>query len=80
MCFLGYSASRASKSLNEDVPSKAHELILATAWCDQASVRIQKNLKSLLDRKDLQLDNSMDSIAKDVLEHGSTVPDHPLKV
>lgn len=72
--------NRASKSLSEDAPSKSHERTLATVWCEQASARVQLNLRSLSSAKDLQLDGSMGTIAEQVMENGGTVPQHPLKV
>jgi len=71
---------RASRSLNEDGPSKSHEQALASVWCDHASARIQQNLKALTSSKELQLDSSMANIADQVMENGGTVPEHPLKV
>ena len=72
--------SRASKSLSEDAPTKAHERMLATVWCDQTFERIQQNLKSLTSSRDVQLDINMAKIANEVIEQGGTVPEHPLHV
>ena len=71
---------RASKALNEGAPSKDHERTLATVWCDQASVRVQRNLKAISSSRDLKLDSSTREIADQVMENGGTVPQHPLRV
>lgn len=71
---------RATKSLNDGVPSAAHECLLATVWCDQASERVQRNLKSMTSSGDLKTDSSMATIAKEVISNEGAVPTHPLRI
>ena len=71
---------RASKSLNEGVPSSAHERLLATVWCDQASERVKRNLKSMTASEDLKTDDAMATVAKEVIANEGAVPTHPLRI
>ncbi len=71
---------RASKSLTDGVSSSSHEKQLTEVWCDQASERVERTLKSITSSNSLKTDKSMSAIAKEVINNGSTVPVHPLRV
>ncbi|XP_064394245.1 very long-chain specific acyl-CoA dehydrogenase, mitochondrial-like [Halichondria panicea] len=72
--------SRASKSLSDDVSSSSHEKQLTVVWCDQASERVERLLKSITSTSSLKTDASMSAIAKEVISNRATVPVHPLRV
>ena len=72
------TTTRASKALNEGVSSSSHEKLLATVWCQQASERVHQNLNSLTAANNLKLDESVSSIAKEIIGHGGAVATHPL--
>ncbi len=71
---------RASKSLSDDVSSSSHEKQLTVVWCDQASERVERLLKSITSTSSLKTDASMSAIAKEVISNRATVPVHPLRV
>ena len=70
--------TRASKSLSEDVPTSGHERLLTATFCQQAFDRTNQTLQSLTSSKEVKLDGAMADIAKQLVEHGDTVPVHPL--
>ena len=74
------SMYRASKSLHDGVPSSAHECLLTTVWCDQASERVQRNLRSMTASGDLKTDSAMSTVAKEVIANEGAVPTHPLRI
>lgn len=71
---------RASKSLNDGVPSSVHEQLLTTVWCNQASERVQRNLRSMTASDDLKMDDTMATVAKEVIANEGAVPTHPLRI
>ena len=71
---------RASKSLHDGVPSSSHELLLTTVWCDQASERVKRNLRSMTASEDLKTDDTMATVAKEVIANSGAVPTHPLRI
>jgi len=75
-----HTISRASKALKEGAASSSHERLLTTVWCQQAFERVEHNLNSLTNTKDLKLDSSISDLAKEIIGHGGTVPVHPLGV
>lgn len=72
--------TRASRTLQQGGATAGHEKLLTKVWCEQASERVQRNLSALTASRDLKLDESLSSIAKEVIGHGGTVPEHPLGV
>lgn len=71
---------RASKSLHDGVPTSSHELLLTTVWCDQASERVKRNLRSMTASEDLKTDDAMATVAKEVIANAGAVPTHPLRI
>ncbi len=53
---------------------------MTEVWCDQASERVERTLKSITSSNSLKIDESMSAIAKEVMNNGATVPVHPLRV
>ena len=74
------ASCRASKSLHDGVPSSSHELLLSTVWCDQASERVKRNLRSMTASEDLKTDDAMATVAKEVIANSGAVPTHPLRI
>lgn len=70
--------SRASRSINENVPSKEHETNLTTLFCNEASARVTENLRLALDEKYVENTKIMTKLANDMAHAGHTVPQHPL--
>lgn len=70
--------SRAARSINTNSPSGDHEAALANLFCYEASKRLEANLKDALDGKFVESTKLMTKIAKDLSQHGHTVPTHPL--
>lgn len=70
--------SRASQSINKNLPSKDHEANLATLFCNEASLRVTENLRLALDSGYAENSKLMTKIAQDMAQHGKTVPQHPL--
>jgi hypothetical protein len=72
--------SRTSKSLNDNCPTAKHELALTNTMCQQASRRIKHNISSLTSGPDIQIDQSIVNIAKEITQNGGVVSIHPLRV
>lgn len=72
--------SRASRSLNEKLPSATHEKILAQNWCYEASDRALQNLKTVGVGKYLDHFSKMSTVAKNVCETGGVVQQNPLNI
>ncbi|CAF0951253.1 unnamed protein product [Brachionus calyciflorus] len=70
--------SRAARSINSNSPSGEHEAALANLFCYEASKRINHNLRDALDSKFVESTKLMAKVAKDLGQHGHTVPAHPL--
>lgn len=49
-------------------------------WCDQASERVKRNLRSMTASEDLKTDDAMATVAKEVIANSGAVPTHPLKI
>lgn len=70
--------SRAARSINANSTTGEHEAALANLFCYEASKRLNQNLKDALDPKFVESTKLMVKIAKDLGQHGHTVPSHPL--
>lgn len=77
---INAQSCRASKSLHDGVPSSSHERLLTTVWCDQASERVKRNLRSVTASDDLKTDDAMTTVAKEVIANSGAVPTHPLRI
>merc|ERR1719462_246631 len=72
--------SRATRTLEQELPSAEHELLLANLWCDQAYERVMNNLSKLDGTNNLSNYTMAAEIAKNVVERQGAVQDHPLGV
>lgn len=68
--------SRASRSLNNDVPTATIEKIMCQTFCDEAAVRITNSLKTAT--TDSKTFANLSQISQAVIVNGGTVPQHPL--
>ncbi|XP_046429148.1 very long-chain specific acyl-CoA dehydrogenase, mitochondrial [Neodiprion virginianus] len=72
--------SRATMSLNKNLPSAAHELLMAQAWCAEASGRVAYNLKVASAGKHLDIFSKFGKISRNVCESGGIVQSNPLNL
>ncbi|XP_008552138.1 very long-chain specific acyl-CoA dehydrogenase, mitochondrial [Microplitis demolitor] len=70
--------SRASKSLNDKIPSAEHESIMAKVWCTEAASRTAYNLKVVKSDKYLDTFNKLKHISRNVCESGECAQNTPL--
>lgn len=67
--------SRASTSANKNLPNMEHELLMAETWCNEATNRVNNNLK--FDKK-LDIFNNLSKISKNMCDVGGCVQLNPL--
>merc|ERR1712142_1015829 len=72
--------SRATRTLEQGLPSAEHELLLANLWCDLAYERVMNNLSKLDGSNNLTNYAQAAEIAKNVVERQGCVQEHPLGV
>ncbi|XP_057331096.1 very long-chain specific acyl-CoA dehydrogenase, mitochondrial [Microplitis mediator] len=70
--------SRASKSLNDKIPSAEHESIMTKVWCTEAASRTAYNLKVVKSDKYLDTFNQLKHISRNVCESGECAQNTPL--
>ena len=70
--------SRASRSINNKYASHEHETLLTNLFCNEASRRVTQNLRDALDAQFIENSKIMSKVAKELAQHGHTVPQHPL--
>jgi len=70
--------ARATKSLNEGLPSANHEKLMTEIWCLEASERIAHNLKSIATGKNLVSFTKQSTVAKNLCSEGAVVQNNPL--
>lgn len=70
--------SRASRSINNKYSSHEHETLLTNLFCNEASRRVTQNLRDALDSQFIENTKIMSKVAKELAQHGHTVPQHPL--
>ncbi|XP_072033459.1 very long-chain specific acyl-CoA dehydrogenase, mitochondrial-like [Amphiura filiformis] len=70
--------SRASRSLNDNVPSAEHERHMCTFFCNEASVNVSRNLAALKSNLDNSNYAKMQAISNNVVAKGEHVQEHPL--
>jgi len=70
--------SRCTRSLNNKVSTAQHEKLMTELWCNEASARIEKNLKALSSSVELGNFSKMATISKTVCQNGSLVQENPL--
>ena len=69
---------RASRSLNDNVPSAEHEKNMCTFFCNEASVNVSRNLAALKSNLDNSNYGKMQRISEQVVAAGGPVQEHPL--
>jgi acyl-CoA dehydrogenase family protein 9 len=72
--------SRVSSALKQQVPSAAHEVLLAKHWIHSAKHRIQTNVANIKAGEEKNADKSTYLIAKQVTEAGQYLAQHPIRV
>nr|CAD7438956.1 unnamed protein product [Timema bartmani] len=70
--------SRATRSLQLDLPSAPHELLMTQTWCQEASNRVSQNLNAIGSNSSLNYFNNLSLIAKNVCDAGGLVQINPL--
>lgn len=70
--------SRATRTLNNKLPSSEHESDLCNLFCIEASKRIAQNLREATDAQTLENSRIIAKISRDLTQHGQTVPQHPI--
>ncbi|XP_011166483.1 very long-chain specific acyl-CoA dehydrogenase, mitochondrial [Solenopsis invicta] len=70
--------SRATMSLNKNLPTAEHELLMAQTWCAEASNRAASNLQQVNCNKQLNIFNNFSKISKNVCDAGGCVQVNPL--
>ncbi|EZA58348.1 Very long-chain specific acyl-CoA dehydrogenase, mitochondrial [Ooceraea biroi] len=70
--------SRATMSLNKNLPSAEHELLMAQTWCAEASDRVAYNLQQTSSGKQLDVFSKLSKISKNVCDVGGCVQLNPL--
>ncbi|XP_026274672.1 very long-chain specific acyl-CoA dehydrogenase, mitochondrial [Frankliniella occidentalis] len=70
--------SRCTQSLNNKSPSAQHEKLMTELWCNEASARIEKNLKALSSSTELGNFSKMANISKNVCQNSGLVQSNPL--
>ncbi|XP_012252201.1 very long-chain specific acyl-CoA dehydrogenase, mitochondrial [Athalia rosae] len=72
--------SRATMSLNKNLPTAAHELAMTQAWCFEASARVADNLRIANSTKHLDLFSKFGQISRNICESGGIVQTNPLNL
>ncbi|XP_077268424.1 very long-chain specific acyl-CoA dehydrogenase, mitochondrial-like isoform X1 [Temnothorax americanus] len=70
--------SRTTVSLNKNLPSAEHELLMTQTWCAEASNRAAYNLQQVSSSKQLDIFSKLSKISKNVCEVGGCVQSNPL--
>ncbi|CAH1405239.1 unnamed protein product [Nezara viridula] len=77
---MSVALSRASRSLQKNLPSAEHEALMAKVWCSEGSMRVSTNLGALKHPDHISNFVNMSQIAKNVCENGGFVQPNPLNV
>ncbi|KAL0116630.1 hypothetical protein PUN28_009934 [Cardiocondyla obscurior] len=70
--------SRTTMSLNKNLPSAEHELLITRTWCAEASSRAAHNLQQVNSTKHLDIFSNLSKISKNVCDVGGCVQSNPL--
>ncbi|KAG5325276.1 ACADV protein, partial [Pseudoatta argentina] len=70
--------SRATMSLNKNLPSAEHELLIAQTWCMEASNRAANNLQQVSSAKQLDIFSNLSKISKNVCDVGGCIQLNPM--
>ncbi|XP_065081292.1 very long-chain specific acyl-CoA dehydrogenase, mitochondrial-like [Ochlerotatus camptorhynchus] len=72
--------SRATRAVENNLPSAEHEVLMTKAWCIEASSRVNNNLKRVNKRMHLENFTTMSHIAKNICDNGGVVQKLPLEI
>ncbi|KAK9887929.1 hypothetical protein WA026_000229 [Henosepilachna vigintioctopunctata] len=72
--------SRASSSLQNDIPSAKHEKLMAEAWTLEATERVKINLNTISSGKYLANFSNMEEISNKVCQNQGTVQNNPINI
>ncbi|XP_020283429.1 very long-chain specific acyl-CoA dehydrogenase, mitochondrial [Pseudomyrmex gracilis] len=70
--------SRATMSLNKNLPSAEHEVLMAQTWCAEASFRVASNLQQVTSNKHLDIFTKLSKISRNLSDVGGCVQLNPL--
>ncbi|XP_052782753.1 very long-chain specific acyl-CoA dehydrogenase, mitochondrial-like [Mya arenaria] len=70
--------SRASRSLTNNVPSAQTESHMCQVFCEEASIRVERNLETAKSGAAYKRYKKMSDISNHVIQAGGIVQDHPL--
>jgi len=70
--------SRATRSLNNKVPSAEHEANLTNLFCNEAARRVTSNLRDATDPQITENSKLMVKLSRDIIQKGQSVAQHPL--
>jgi very long chain acyl-CoA dehydrogenase len=72
--------SRASKAIEKNLPSAAHESLMAQVWCNEAYDRIQSNLGQMKSARSQKNFKSMAQISQNICKEGGVAHQGPLGI
>ncbi|CAH0392334.1 unnamed protein product [Bemisia tabaci] len=72
--------SRATDSLNRNLPSAEHERLLTEIWCQEASERVAANLGAIQSKDKIDLYSKLSQAAKNICANGGFVQQNPLQI
>ncbi|XP_072475025.1 very long-chain specific acyl-CoA dehydrogenase, mitochondrial-like isoform X2 [Notamacropus eugenii] len=75
---MGVVLSRATYSLNHNLPSAIHEKLLCESWCYKASERVRWNLKAVKASSWNRYYQNMKTISNEVVRNGGVVYSRPM--
>ncbi|XP_032672716.1 very long-chain specific acyl-CoA dehydrogenase, mitochondrial [Odontomachus brunneus] len=70
--------SRATRSLNKNLPNAEHELLMTQTWCTEASMRVAYNLQQVTSERHLDIFSKLNKISRNVFDVGGCVQLNPL--
>lgn len=77
---MACALSRASRSIQMNLPSAEHEKLMTDAWCVEANDRVRVNLRKIHSGDFNENFKRMTQIAKNSFEVGDVVQNHPIGV
>ncbi|XP_036611741.1 very long-chain specific acyl-CoA dehydrogenase, mitochondrial-like [Trichosurus vulpecula] len=75
---MGVVLSRATQSLNHNLPSATHEKLLCESWCYKASERVRWNLRSVKASSWNSYYQNMKTISNEVVRNGGVIYSRPM--
>ncbi|CAH1405241.1 unnamed protein product [Nezara viridula] len=77
---MSVALSRATRSIQKNLPSAEHEALMTKVWCSEGSMRVSNNLGALRSPHHAANFKNMSQIAKNICENGGFVQPNPLNV